>query len=61
MDRRAIFFLMAAAASAVLIPVVPDDVKNPHVSDVGPALVVACLVLALLSWLDHRSGRRQRP
>ena len=60
MDKRAIFFFVAAAISAALIAAVPDYPKNPHVADIGPALVIACIVLGLLSLLDHRSRTRQR-
>lgn len=61
MDRRALFFFLAAAVSGALIAAVPDDPKNPHVADIGPSLVIACLALGLLSLLDHLSRhRRQR-
>lgn len=58
MDRRAIFFLMAAVVAGLLIPLVPDDSAHPAVQYVGPILVVAYLLLALLSLLDHVSRRR---
>ena len=58
MDRRAIFFLMAAVVAGLLIPLVPDDLAHPAVQYVGPILVVAYLLLALLSLLDHVSRRR---
>ncbi len=61
MDRRAVFFLMAAAVATVLIPLVPDEPAHPGVQYVGPALVVGYLVLALLSYLDHASRRRDHP
>jgi hypothetical protein len=60
MDRRAIFFLVAAVVSALLVPMVPDDAKYPHVSDVGPLLAGACALFGLLSYLDHRSRTRDR-
>jgi hypothetical protein len=60
MDRRALFFFVAAAVSGALIAAVPDDPKNPHVADIGPALVIACVVLGLLSLLDHVSRHRRR-
>ena len=53
MDRRAVFFLIAAVVAGALIPLVPEDSAHPAVQYVGPILVVAYLVLALLSWLDH--------
>ena len=61
MDRRAVFFLVAALVAAVLIPLVPDDPAHPGVKYVGPVLVVGYLVLALLSYLDHASRRRDHP
>ena len=50
-DRRAVFFLVAALACALLTPVAD-----------GYAVVAATVsgvyvVLAVLSWLDHRSRR----
>ncbi len=60
MDKRAIFFFLAAGVSAALIAAVPDDPKNPHVADIGPILVIACVVLGLLSLLDHVSRHRHR-
>ena len=63
MDRRAVFFLMAAGVCALLIPIVPDDPKHPKVEWIGPFLVTGYLILALLSWLDARGRRRaeERP
>lgn len=61
MDRRAVFFLVAAVAAAVLIPLVPDEPAHPGVQYVGPVLVVGYLVLALLSYFDHATRRRDRP
>ncbi len=60
MDRRAIFFFVAAAVSALLVPMVPDDAKYPHVADVGPLLAGACALFGLLSFLDHRARARRR-
>jgi len=60
MDRRAVFFLVAAVVTAALIEAVPDDKKYPHVTSVGPVLAIACVVMAVLSWLDHRSRARHR-
>ena len=53
MDRRAIFFLCAAALCAVLIPLA--DESNRWVAEVTAAVYV---VLAVLSWLDHWSRAR---
>ncbi len=61
MDRRAVFFVFAAVAAAVLIPLVPDEPAHPGVQYVGPLLVVGYLVLALLSYLDHSTRRRDQP
>ncbi len=61
MDRRAVFFLIAVVVAAVLIPLVPDDPSHPAIQYVGPTLVVAYLVLALLSYLDHVFRGRDRP
>jgi hypothetical protein len=52
MDRRAIFFLGAAALSAVLIPVTDAKLRN-----VPAWLTVVYVVLALVSYLDWRSSR----
>lgn len=58
MDRRAIFFLISAAAIAVLEPFVPHEDKHPLLDQVAWPLVIAFVVLAALSWLDHWSRRR---
>lgn len=52
MDRRALFFLLAAALVAALIPVTDDEFRFVPIG-----LAVVYLVLALASYLDHR-GRR---
>ncbi|MGH9275488.1 MAG: hypothetical protein ACRDZU_12650 [Acidimicrobiales bacterium] len=52
MDKRAQFFLLAAAVCAVLVPVAEDRFRNLTV-----AVAATYLVLAAASWLDHR-GRR---
>lgn len=59
MDRRAVFFLIAAAVCAALIFAVPDD-KKFDLTLVGKVTSVAFLLAALLSWLDHRDRRRER-
>jgi hypothetical protein len=48
-DRRAVFFLLAAVACALLVPV-----ADGH-AGVAAAVSVVYLVLAAGSWLDHRS------
>lgn len=58
MDRRAVFFVLAAVASAALIPFVPEDDNHPKVAWIGPGLVIVLLVLAVLSLLDHLSRRK---
>lgn len=60
MDRRAVFFVIAAVLAAALIPVVPDDPDHPTLTQIGPVLVVALLVMALFSWLDHMGRARRR-
>ncbi len=50
MDRRAVFFLFAAVVVAALIPVTDEDFRFVPI---GLALVY--VVLALASYLDHRS------
>jgi len=50
MDRRALFFLVAAAACALLIPVADAEFRA-----LTGGLALTYVVLALLSYLDHRS------
>ena len=52
-DRRAIFFLGAAAVSAVLIPATDLGLRW-----VPTWLAVVFVVLALASYLDWRSNKR---
>lgn len=54
MDRRALFFLVAALASGLLIPVVPDELTY-----VPTIVCVIYVVLGVASWLDWRSSRGQ--
>jgi hypothetical protein len=53
MDRRAAFFLLAAALCAVMIPIAEADVRW-----VPELTAVTYVVLALASFLDFRSRRR---
>jgi uncharacterized membrane protein YqjE len=55
MDRRAVFFLVAAGLCALLVPV-----SDPQHRWVAALTAVVYVVLAALSALDHhsRSGRR---
>ncbi|MGH8998496.1 MAG: hypothetical protein ACRDY7_03810 [Acidimicrobiia bacterium] len=53
MDRRALFFLGAAVAAGLLIPVTTESLRYV------PVIVsIAYVVLAALSYLDFRSTRR---
>ena len=52
MDRRAIFFLGAAAVSAALIPETEANLRN-----VPEILSVVYILLAAASYLDWRSSR----
>ena len=53
MDRRAIFFLGAAAVSALLIPAIDAELRW-----VPTVLAVIYVVLAAASYLDWRSNNR---
>jgi predicted Na+-dependent transporter len=50
MDRRAVFFVVAAIVCALLIPVTPEKFRW-----VGELLTGVYLVLSLASLLDHVS------
>ena len=52
-DRRAVFFLIAAGVCALMIPITPDSERA-----VGILLVIVYLVLAVASHLDFRSRTR---
>lgn len=52
-DRRAVFFLIAAALCALMVPITPDSERA-----VGIVLVIVYLVLAVASHLDFRSRTR---
>lgn len=52
MDRRAVFFLVAALAAALLIPLTVSSLRWVPV-----AVSVAYLLLALASYADARSNR----
>lgn len=70
-DRRAIFFVVAAAVCAAMIPLTPTDpakidkatgaIEKPAYSYVYVPIVLICwcLGLAVLSWLDNRSRQHQ--
>ena len=59
MDRRAVFFLIAASVCGLLTPLIPHESGKPDISWVGEVTCGAFVVLAVLSWLDHRSRRRE--
>ena len=56
MDRRAVFFILAAAVCAVLILPSPEDLRW-----VAETLSIVYVVLAILSLLDFWSRHRERP
>lgn len=60
MDRRAIFFFLAAIATAVLEPHVPFDKKHHLADKVGWPLTIALVVLGVLSLADHISRSRRQ-
>ena len=60
MDRRAIFFLLAATICGLLTPLIPIEDGKPDITWVGKVTAGAFAVLALLSWLDHIGRRRPR-
>jgi flagellar biosynthesis protein FliQ len=53
MDRRASFFLVAAAVAAALALVIEDDLVY-----VPRLLAIIYLVLAAVSWLDWKTSNR---
>jgi hypothetical protein len=53
-DRRAVFFLLAAVVCALLVPVAEGHAW------VAAAVSGVYLVLAAGSWLDHRSRANSR-
>lgn len=57
-DRRAVFFLVSAVVTAVLMPVLPDDPKHVWLQRTPIVMIVMLVVLAILSWLDHWSRTR---
>lgn len=59
MDRRAIFFFLAAIVAGVLERFVPHDPKHDLADRMGWPLTVLLVVLGILSLLDHFSRRRQ--
>jgi hypothetical protein len=49
-DKRAQFFLLAALVCTILVPLAPEDFRTITVG-----VAVTYVVLALASYLDHRS------
>lgn len=57
-DRRSVFFTMAAVASAALVPLVPDEKAHVWLHRTPFIMILGYLVLAALSWFDHWSRHR---
>ncbi len=53
MDRRALFFLVAAVLAGALYFVVDSDLRY-----VPRTLAIVYVLLATVSWLDWRAGNR---
>jgi hypothetical protein len=53
MDRRALFFLLAAIVSAAMIPITGAEERWVPI-----ALSIVYVLLSAASWADHRSRRR---
>ena len=58
MDRRAVFFVIAAVLCFALRPLIPIEEGKPDIRWVGVVTGIAFLALALLSWLDARGRQR---
>ena len=56
MDKRALFFLVAAVVCGVLAPV-----TDAHLRWLPIALACLYLVLCAASWLDYRSRSKDQP
>jgi Sec-independent protein secretion pathway component TatC len=56
MDKRALFFLVAAFVCAVLTPATPGEYRW-----FAAGLAVLYVVLALASWLDNQSRKQEAP
>lgn len=61
MDRRAAFFLIAAAICGALTPLIPIEEGKPDITWVGKVTAAAFVLLAILSLLDHIGRRGSRP
>lgn len=53
MDQRALFFLIAACAAGLLVPVIDDDLRY-----VPEIVAVVYVLLAAASYLDWRAKQR---
>jgi len=58
MDRRAVFFLLSAVATALLMPLLPAEPSHPWLERTPYVMIPAFVLLALLSWIDHRARGR---
>ena len=56
MDRRAIFFLTAAIAAALMYPLAPEDLRWVSVG-VATTYVILALLAALDGWSREREHR----
>lgn len=57
-DKRAVFFVVSAIVSLAMMPLLPEDPDHPWLHLTPVALIVALLLLAVLSWIDHWSRHR---
>jgi hypothetical protein len=53
MDQRALFFLIAACAAGLLVPVIDDGLRY-----VPETVAVVYVILAALSYFDWRTKQR---
>lgn len=58
-DKRAVFFLVSALVTVVMIPLLPEDPKHVWLHRTPIVLAGALVLLAALSWLDHWSRHRE--
>ena len=54
-NRRAVFFVLSAVIAVALLPLCPPELRY-----VGWTLAATYVLLALASWADYRSRRRQQ-
>jgi hypothetical protein len=53
MDQRALFFIVAACAAALIVPVIDDDLRY-----VPEIVAVVYVILSVASYLDWRTKQR---